>query len=154
MVPSRQRRRAAGRKAASPVLRALAALVAILLTASSLGEIAHFWLVPHAVCTEHGELLELSTESDHSGEHRTEAAPVAGAEVAAVAPERAPSHDHCEILASEQRQLALPAASVVAFVPPAVSSSLFLVETCATSRSRSALSVAPKTSPPARGSLA
>jgi hypothetical protein len=154
MVPSRQRRRAAGRKAASPVFRALAAFVAVLLTASSLGQIAHFLLVPHAVCADHGELLELSTESDHAGQHHAEAEPPADDEAAAVSPEDATSHDHCEVLASGQRQLALPAASVVALVPAAASSSLALVETSAISRPLATLSLAPKTSPPARGVLA
>ena len=151
MVPRRQRRRAAGRKAASPLLRALAAFVAVLLTASSLGQIAHFWLVPHAVCTEHGELLELSADADHAGQPHAEMASAADEEAAAVSADDAGSHDHCEILARGQRQLALPAPSLVALVPAAASSSLALVEASATSRPLATLSVAPKTSPPARG---
>jgi hypothetical protein len=153
MVPSRQRRRAAGRKAASPLLRALAAFVAVLLTASSLGQIAHFLLVPHAVCAEHGELVELSNGSDHAGPHHAEAAPVFD-DSTVMSPEGAASHDHCELLASGQEQLALPVAGVVALVPAAAASSLALIEPSVASPSLSTLLVAPKTSPPALGILA
>jgi hypothetical protein len=142
--PTRQR----GRKATSSLLRLLAALVALLLTASALGQAAHFLLVPHAICAEHGELLELSEGEGHvAGEHET------GAENArdthASAPEAVATHEHCEVLARGQREQALPGTPVAALlpaVPPARVVSFS--EQLAPAPSVSCLALAPKTSPP------
>ena len=151
MVRGQRRLQARGRKATSAALRVVAACLALLLTASSLGQIAHFLLVPHAICAEHGELVELSAGSEHAGPHHAEVAAADSDASPAVSSEEATSHDHCEILASQQRQLALPAANVVALLPAAASSTLALVESSAARHSLPTLSVAPKTSPPLRG---
>lgn len=129
----------------------MAASLALLLTASSLGEIAHFLLVPHAICAEHGELVELSSGSEHASERHAEAEPPTYDTGPSASSEELASHDHCELLASGQRQLALPPASVVALVPATTSSSLALVEISAAQESLSPLSFAPKTSPPVCG---
>jgi hypothetical protein len=147
MVQSEQRQSRRGRKSTSAALRWLAACLALLLTASSLGQIAHFLVVPHAICAEHGELLELSGSAEHSrtdhaaddGEHR--ASPFASSEAGA-------GHDHCELLASGQRQLALPAAALVAVIPAASGCALELPPVTAQRLSLPTLALAPKTSPP------
>ncbi len=153
MVLGLRRRRKLGRKATSAVVRVVAACLALLLAASSLGQIAHFLLVPHAICAEHGALVELSVGSDHTGPHLAEVETAAHEAGASVWSRELASHDHCEMLASAQRQLALPAASVVALVPVATSSSLTLVEISAAQASLARLSVAPKTSPPVHGTV-
>ena len=153
-VRGRRQWRERGRNATSAALRVMAACLALLLVASSLGQVAHFLLVPHAICAEHGELVELSPGADHGGQHLLQVEPAAHDAGPSVSPEELASHDHCEILASAQRQLALPAASVVALVPVVASSSLALVEPSAAQVSLSPLAVAPKTSPPACGAQA
>jgi hypothetical protein len=128
-------------------LRWLAACLALLLVASSLGQIGHFFLVSHTICAEHGELLELSgsatpphaAHATNDEEHR--ASPSASSEEAV-------SHDHCELLASNQRQLALPAASSIAVVPAGSSCALELSLAAPRHPSLPTLALAPKTSPP------
>jgi hypothetical protein len=132
----------------------MAACLALLLAASSLGEIAHSWLVPHAICAEHGELVELPSGSEHAGPHHDDAELTPHEAGTSVSSEELASHEHCEILASAQRQVALPAASVVAIVPATASAALSLLEISATQASLPPLSVAPKTSPPVCGVLA
>src|SRR5690349_15523621 len=66
MVRSHEQRERRGREATSSALRWLAACLAFLLVASSLGQIGHFLLVSHAICAEHGELLELSGSDPHA----------------------------------------------------------------------------------------
>jgi hypothetical protein len=125
----------------------LATLVALLLTASSLSQVAHFLLVPHAICAEHGELLEL-TESParviaaraHDGDTETQAK-AAGTEAA--------EHDHCQIFARSQRQQVWPPAPAVAVAPAVASARSGCVPTDATGNAvLPRLLVAPKTSPP------
>jgi hypothetical protein len=132
-------------------LRALAALVALLLAASSLGEIAHSLLVPHAICATHGELVELSAEANHASEHQAQPQAANHDAGPAASSEEAASHDHCEVLASAQRQLPLPFASVVALLPATASASLNVAGVTTARPPLAALSVAPKTSPPTRG---
>ena len=132
----------------SPVLRLLAALVALLLMVSALGQTAHFLLVPHTICAEHGELLELGEGALHvarareravADEHRPRAAST----------EAAASHDHCQVLARGQREQAIPKASPSDLVPAAayVKSAVFF-DRAAVVQTRSTLALAPKTSPP------
>ncbi|HEY6080375.1 MAG TPA: hypothetical protein VIW29_16285 [Polyangiaceae bacterium] len=150
MAPRPGSRKAARRKTTPLLLRALAALAALLLAASSLGQVAHFLLVPHAICAEHGELLEL-----HDGEHR---AAEAGAEALtpddatsprAAAPDAVESHDHCQLLARSQRELALPVATAFeAPLAPSVCAPSLLHAAAEPTGQLAALSLAPKTSPP------
>jgi hypothetical protein len=147
MVLGQQRKPQRGRKATSAALRWLAACVALLLVASSLGQIAHFLVVSHAICEEHGELVELGADAAHApADH----APGEGEQTkgSSGAPEGADRHDHCEVLANAERQLALPAAALVAVVPAASSTSLELVPASSECPSRPLLALAPKTSPP------
>ena len=129
-------------------MRLLAAFVAVLLTASSLGQSAHFLLVPHAICAEHGELLELTERHPHATGERAEAA--AGAdETRASEPAALVDHDHCQVLLRGQREQGLPEASAVAVSPPASAETAFLTALGRFARELSVLSLAPKTSPPA-----
>lgn len=153
MVRGQQGQQQGGRKATSAALRWLAACVALLLAASSLGQITHFLAVPHAICEEHGDLVELAGDSEHA---RADHAPEEDeqAKGSSEDPEEADGHDHCEVLANEQRQLALPAAALVALAPPASSVSLELAPALSDCLSRPLLALAPKTSPPRSSSSA
>lgn len=141
-------RRKRGRKATPASLRLLAALVAILLSASALGQAAHFLLVPHAICAEHGELLELDEPRAHVD---------VGHERAAEAeqhPHASPSegtleHEHCQVLARGQREQALPNAPTAELLPAVMTrSAAIAVQRAAPSAPLDALDLAPKTSPP------
>ena len=133
-------------RAAASALRVVATLVALLLTLSSLGQVAHFLLVPHAICAEHGELLELSERDAHVGAGDAEGSKEARVSTVPTSAE----HDHCQVLARGQRELALP-------VPPALDivrstgaeTTLVVARQDAIFRALSPLSLAPKTSPPA-----
>jgi hypothetical protein len=130
-------------------VRLLAAFVAVLLTASSLGQSAHFLLVPHAICAEHGELLELTERDPHVTGDSAEAATAAD-ETRASEPAALVDHDHCQVLLRGQREQSLPAASAVAVLPPeSAEKAAFLTALRRFTRELSVLSLAPKTSPPA-----
>jgi hypothetical protein len=142
-----RQRQARGRKATSLVLRLWSALLALLLAGSSLGQVAHFLLIQHAVCAEHGELVEL-----HGSASEIDArAPQADNHgVQASAPENEAEHEHCQLLARKQQELALPQLEPSVLAPSPVSVSRLLVPTSDQARaSLSALVLAPKTSPPA-----
>jgi hypothetical protein len=126
-----------------------AALLALLLTASALGQAAHFLLVPHTICAEHGELLELGEEgaahAAASREHRADG----DRQPRAASPEAVAAHEHCQVLARGQREQALPQGSFVALVPVAPPQAACIFGTpAALARALSALTLAPKTSPP------
>lgn len=128
-------------------LRALASLVALLLTLSSLGQVAHFALVPHAICAEHGELVELSERASHVAASHAE--PASNDGTRAAAPEQVSEHDHCQVLARGQREQALPASPAARILPPAsVAAELAWAPQTAGFPRVSALLLAPKTSPP------
>jgi hypothetical protein len=136
-----------GRTATPKALRALATLVALLLAASSLSQVAHFVLVQHAICAEHGELLELDERPAHaaaSHEHK------AGSQLQArVSSTEASGHDHCQILARSQKQPGLPPAPAPSIAPAAASStSCSIASTSGVVTTLPRLAVAPKTSPP------
>jgi len=136
-----------GRSATRAVLRALASLVALLLTLSSLGQVAHFALVPHAICAEHGELVELSERASHVAASHAE--PASNDRTRAAAPEQLSEHDHCQVLARGQREQALPASPAPRVLPPtAAGVKLAAAPQTAGFQRVSALSLAPKTSPP------
>lgn len=128
-------------------MRALAALIALLLSASSLAQVAHFSLIPHAICAEHGELVELA-----AGDHARVETRGAGHDAQASAPDEDtdPGHDHCQQLARNQREQALPVAGELEL--PAAASALaeqLFVPSREAAHGLTLLSVAPKTSPPA-----
>jgi hypothetical protein len=126
-------------------LRLLSLLVALLLTASSLAQVAHFLLVPHAFCAEHGELLELGSESaglshaDSGDSH----------EASVVADGAEDSHDHCQLLARNQREQLLPPAPGFE-LPPAPEGTVGEPQPMAAVAlpTGDCLASAPKTSPP------
>jgi hypothetical protein len=144
----RQRQYGRGRKATSAALRSLALLVATLLAASSLGQIAHLLVVQHTICAEHGELLELSSDGGHSAATQVEDehSPTS------TSSEEATSHEHCEILASAQRQTPLPVAAVIGLVPAAAGAAREVLPVSSVRLMLPALVVAPKTSPPGKSS--
>lgn len=147
MRPGRRTRLERGRPATSPLLRVLATWLSLLLTASALGQTAHFLLVPHTICAEHGELLELGETPAHAARATDEAA-TQGSSVSS-APSAAAEHDHCQVLARGQRQQALPRAAAIAVLPAAPAVRLArLAERQVEPRPLAALALAPKTSPP------
>jgi hypothetical protein len=136
------------RQATSGLWRVLATLVALLLTASSLGQVAHFLLVPHAICAQHGELLELQEQRAHlqAAQHPDESDKKLAH---ASTQEAASAHDHCQVLARGQREQSLPPA------PPSTLHPLLFAEFITISAAQvgaakalTLLSQAPKTSPP------
>ena len=135
------------RPANALAMRALAALVALLLSASSLAQVAHFWLIPHAICAEHGELVELQ-----AGEQAHAEPQGAAHDARASTPDEGadPGHDHCQLLARNQREHALPVAGQLE-LPPATSApaQYRFVPSRDVAPGRALLSLAPKTSPPA-----
>jgi hypothetical protein len=145
--PAAGQRQTRGRAATGLVLRLWVGLLALLLCGSSLGETAHLVLVQHAVCTEHGELIEL-----HDG--ATAAASVAadtheeGTRVAAPADEG--EHEHCQLLGRKQQDLTLPEGAAAAAISQAPGAGRAALHESPTALAPlSALSLAPKTSPPA-----
>ncbi len=146
MSRARTQRARPGRRAIPALLRLVAAWLALLLAAAPLEQIAHFTLVPHAVCAEHGDIIELAHDDGHA---ERAAAPF---EKEAPSPNQADSrptssHDHCELLASAQRPATLPNGNGGAVLAPAIP-----LRT-STERSPPAalpriLAMAPKTSPP------
>jgi len=148
MVLAKRTRQKRGRPATSLVLRWWAALLALLLTASALGQAAHFLLVPHTICAEHGELLELGEGAEHataSREHAVEDE----RQSRAASPEASAAHEHCQVLARGQREQALPKAPSVALLPAAAArSAAVFTEHAHPALGLPALALAPKTSPP------
>lgn len=144
MAPS-HRPRSPRSRAATSWLRVVATLVALLLTLSSLGQVAHFLLVPHAICAEHGELLELSEQDSHAGAERAD-----GSKEARVSTAPTPAeHDHCQVLARGQRELALPEPHALDVAQHAgAETTLVVAQQEAIFRALLPLSLAPKTSPP------
>ena len=136
--------------ATTPALRVLAAFVALLLTASALGQAAHFLLVPHTICAEHGELLELAQRASHQAAAPAGERSLAGHDRVA-SPDAAVEHEHCQALARGQREQALPPAPPAALLPatPVEEVAIFSDE-MALGRGISRWLLAPKTSPPAR----
>lgn len=146
MVPAGHARAKRGRKTTFSWLRVLAALIALVLSASGLSQTAHFLLVPHTICSEHGELLELARGDEHAArpEHADDEKGQRAAER-----ELSLEHEHCQVLARGQREQALPKADSAELLPAAP------VQTTAFGEARRAapdqlprLSLAPKTSPP------
>lgn len=139
------RRRFATRAA----LRALATFVAALVGLSSLGQFAHFLLVPHAICAEHGELLELSGGHPVEGHavHTDESSPSSPGVTVLDTPSG--QHDHCEVLARGQREQAEPTPATVSVLPAVQARPAGeLATTSRVLEAAAPLSLAPKTSPP------
>lgn len=120
-------------------------LVAALVGLSALGQFAHFFLVPHAICAEHGELLELTEDASHAAVHES---PSPDGPVHA-ASEPVEEHEHCQVLARGQREQAEPTPpDVVALPASAASTELSFTRSAAVVTVLAALTLAPKTSPP------
>ena len=131
-------------------LRALAALFVCFLASSSLGEIAHFLLVPHAVCEEHGELLELQDASKRvaAGSHDSDTEHGAGHDEGGDSG-RADGHDHCQLLARRDTQQAVVALAQLEITPAGESEvTAPLQPSLDQAASFPLLLAAPKTSPP------
>lgn len=125
------------------MVRVLAALAALLLVGSSLGQAAHLAVVQHAICAEHGDLLHAAdahTASTADAEHDDEGGST---------PEQGGDHDHCQLLARNQGEQALPGVSAVSALLPVAPPALIELATVVPARPAQApLSLAPKTSPP------
>jgi hypothetical protein len=139
----------AKRGATHASLRALAGLVAVLLGLSSLGQFAHFLLVPHAICPEHGELVELTDAEEHAVHDGVAARSKAdGGSVTAAASELSEDHDHCQVLSRGQREQLTPPPALQGLPHAASHEAPSSVDTGAAPRPLAALTLAPKTSPP------
>lgn len=133
-------------RAPALVVRALSLLLTLLLLASSLGQVAHFVLVPHAICSEHGELLELSAAPSAEADRDVQSD---DGDAGLTRPEGAGSHDHCQLWLRAPREQLVPPCPALSLPPAAVS------ERVAPERAdvdllaaRAPLLLAPKTSPP------
>jgi hypothetical protein len=149
MVLARRARPQRGRKSTPSLQRVLAALVALLLSASALGQAAHFLLVPHALCAEHGELLELSERGSHGAAAHEQAAGSVK-EAHASPPDAVAAHDHCDVLARGQREQGLPKAAAALQPAAPFERATFFAAQRVFSPGLPALALAPKTSPPRR----
>jgi hypothetical protein len=127
----------------------LAALAALLLVGSSLGQAAHLAVVEHAICAEHGDLLHAADS------HAATAGPADHDDEGGSTPEQGGDHEHCQLLARNQGEQALPVASADgALLPFAVPALVELAPSVARARPAQApLSLAPKTSPPRRAAF-
>ena len=145
MAQVERARKPRGRTATSAALRAFATLTALLLTLSSLGQVAHFLLVSHTICAEHGELLELGRPqaAAHERESTEKERARAGSS------ETIGAHEHCQMLARNQREQSILPAPALNIEPAGVSTptAIFCAET-GVSTTLPPLAVAPKTSPP------
>jgi hypothetical protein len=128
-------------------LRALSVLVALLLAGSSLGQVAHFLLIPHAICAEHGEFLELTRPSIEVAS--TESASDAG-RAQLTSSNVDTGHEHCQLMARREREQLLQGTAAPEILP-AESRALAPVAppVAASAEGISRWLVAPKTSPPA-----
>jgi hypothetical protein len=141
--------RCRGRSATRLGLRALALFAVLLLGGSSLGQVAHFILVPHAICAEHGELLELHDAAAHGDKaHDDEAAASPAPASVSLTQSAAAEHDHCQVLARSERELSLPASAFQIAEAPSMSEPSSPLGSQAALSARSPLILAPKTSPP------
>lgn len=117
----------------------------LLLFGSSLGQIAHFVAVQHAICAEHGELVEL--HDDHAGSEVGH-----GSDHGDEEPGQPPvedDHDHCEQLARSDRELAIFTAPAVGIAPATPSQVIAIPAATRTGEvAQPLLALAPKTSPP------
>lgn len=138
-----------GRSATSPALRVLATCVALLLTLSALGQVAHFLLVPHAICGEHGELLDLSEGAAHSAAAQADSGSEADSRVGS--DHLADEHDHCQVLARGEREQAWPERPALEIAPAALALALMSAGPKGVIQTLPALLLAPKTSPPRAG---
>ena len=149
MVPAGHARPKRGRETTFSWLRVLAVLVAVVLSTSALGQAAHFRLVPHTICSEHGELLELGEGAEHAARAPEHAGDQDEAGSRASERELSLEHEHCQVLARGQREQALPTADRVELLPAAlVQAAAFFATPRAAAGELPRLSLAPKTSPP------
>src|SRR5262249_15177194 len=120
--------------------------------ASSLGQMAHFVLVRHAICLEHGELIEAS-EHSHSTLERAEPSSDRS-EAQLIGRDVETDHDHCQFLSSARRERAL-VPDPHPLILPALRSGMkpVVVEGSTCVVASVPLAVAPKTSPPLRALL-
>lgn len=129
----------------SSVLRALSLFVALLLAASSLSQVAHFMLVRHAFCAEHGELLELSPAAQAETSHASDD----DRQARATGSETGEEHDHCQLLARGQREQLAVLPTSVTLAPATVSAPVAIAAAAASGFDQlERWLLAPKTSPP------
>jgi hypothetical protein len=134
------------RRSTSIGLRALCVLVTLLLAGSALGQVAHFLLIPHAICAEHGEFLELAS-SDARAVSAASTSDVDRTQLTRTDADAA--HEHCQFVARREREQLVTGAPALE-ISPAPPRALVLVTAPAAppGQSISRWLVAPKTSPP------
>ena len=132
------------------MVRIARSLLALLCIAGHVGAVAHYAIVRHEVCPEHGELVDAHGGPD---DHRPATdAHGSSSDVPLIAAsadgDAHGDHDHCA-LACERRDHALIGANVVVALAPPADVGPPLSVTLLSHRSISILQLAPKASPPA-----
>jgi len=128
------------------VFRCLLALVALFYVVQHVSAVAHFALVRHAVCEEHGELVDIgaTTSLSPATEHSRE--------VDQGSRESSPSthdHEHCGVLAHLRQQLAPSVSAGVSARVVAVAEVEIVFGPSAAPLATPVYCIAPKNSPPA-----
>lgn len=129
---------------------ALPTLIALALVAQ-FSQSAHFALVSHSVCSEHGEMVHghghLAVGPERGAPHAAKATQDdAKPSVAAADHHDADAHEHCPVMNNQRERIVLPPVDVVNIVPlpPDVAMMFHAPEPLA----GDLLFVAPKSSPP------
>ncbi len=132
---------------AGALFRCLLALVALFYVAQHVSAVAHFALVRHAVCDEHGELVDVDAALSAAPESRAAADP--GLSSGESSSHSGHGHEHCGVLAHLLQQHSPP---VFAGIPVRVAAIQTVAGATCTSAPLVAIPVyllAPKNSPPA-----
>lgn len=125
-------------------LKALAALLVVLLVGSQLLAALHQLLVRHEVCAEHGELIHVAAHVETRSASRS-----ASERSAFVAARAGHAHDHCAVLASAHEKRASVARTDTTIAAAPIAPRVSVLATGAEPRGGiDVLSVAPKQSPP------
>jgi hypothetical protein len=132
------------------LVRVSLGVVALVCVLAQLASAAHFVLVGHGVCSEHGELVHEGEGSAHSFDSaRERGAKPADAHTALVT-EVVGDHDHCTLLCERRERLALPPQNFCdAPLPHDEATATLTGTTSAGVPAVPLLLVAPKGSPPA-----
>lgn len=138
-----------GREPTALALRSLAALVALLLVGSSLGQVAHFLAVQHAVCIEHGELVELHPSDGHGAAEARSHDGHESEDEGSGAP-RPGEHDHCQLLAKQEREQAVAPRPAIGIATAQLELQPAPARAQDGALAQPLFSLAPKTSPPVR----
>lgn len=130
-------------------LRALALLVLLLSLVAQGSSFVHFFLIEHAVCPQHGELIH-ADEAGHHPLHASTAPDTGHTAAQPAAAEAAHAHDHCAVVSDRRERWACLASLGSVASPPEVEMlAAVRVRTSSCVPAVPLLLLAPKSSPPA-----